>query len=117
MPTAGRRRGKLMGVSDVCSLWIPSRHIGVFIRWRVWCVGAEGRAGFFLRDAPAALAACRAQGAVADRWPQPLRGDGRECIESASETAPALRRATSAALAIRKIASALSLHLKRRQLA
>jgi CDP-4-dehydro-6-deoxyglucose reductase len=34
-------------VSEVCSLWIPSRHIGVFIRWRVWCVGAEGRAGFF----------------------------------------------------------------------
>ena len=37
-------------VSEVCSLRIPSRHIGVFIRWRVWRVwrvGAEGRAGFF----------------------------------------------------------------------
>ena len=28
-------------VSEVCSLWIPSRHIGGFIRWRVWRVGAE----------------------------------------------------------------------------
>jgi hypothetical protein len=39
------RRGHVQFVSDVCSLWIPSRHIDGFIRWRVGRVGAEGRAG------------------------------------------------------------------------
>ena len=70
MATAGRSRGALM-VSDVCSLPIPSRHIDGFIRWRVWRVGAEGRAGFFLRDAPAVLAAGRAKG------PSPSAGRSR----------------------------------------
>ena len=90
-----------------------------------WCLYplarvARGRRGprwTFLRNAPPALAACRAKGAVADRWPQPRHGNGRKCIEFASERAPALRGRPSAALAIRKIARALSLHLKGRRLA
>ena len=68
--------------SDVCSLSIPSRHIGVFIRWRVWRVGAEGRAGFFCvcTGGPGRLPG---QGAVAERWSQPRRGDGsRTCARS-----------------------------------
>ena len=90
LPTAGRAAASWW-VSDVCSLWIPGRHSDGFIRWRPWRVGAEGRAGFFTQ--------CRGgagrwpgQGAVAECWPQPRRGDGRAGIEFASETAPALRR-------------------------
>ena len=80
-------------VSDVCSLSIPSRHIGVFIRWRMRHVGTDGRAGLFCVCTGGA-GRLPGQEAVADRWPQPRRGDGRECIEPASERAPALRRAT-----------------------
>ena len=87
-----------------CSLWIPSRHIGGFIRWRVWRVGAEGRAGFFLRDAPAALAACRAKG------PSPTAGRSR-CVVMVARALNLLLKG-SAAPGDPKIASALNLHLK-----
>ena len=50
----------------------------------VGCVGgAERRAGFFLRNSPAALAAGRATGSIGDSWPQPRQADGsRTCARS-----------------------------------
>src|SRR5487761_635998 len=125
-------------VSDVCSLWIPSRHIGAL------SVGACGawapRAALDLLFARCTGGAgrWRGQGLVADQWPQPRHGDGRaciesaserfgrpwrsenrECIESTSESAPrcADLLVSRAREAIRKIASALNLHLKGRRLA
>ena len=64
------------GVSEVCSLWIPSRHIGVFIRWRVWRVGAEGRAGFLFAQFTGGAGRRPSYGVIADRWPQPRQADG-----------------------------------------
>ena len=90
-------------VSDLCSLWIPSRHIGVFIRWRVWRVGAEGRAGLFLRDAPAALAAGGAKGSSPT--------NGRSPTVMVARALNLLLKG-SAAPGDPKIASALNLHLK-----
>ena len=95
MPTAGRRRGELMGIGRLLALDSEPAHWCLYPLARV----ARGRRGprwIFLRNAPAALAACRAKG------PSPTAGRSRcvvmvaQCIESASETAPALRVATFA---------------------
>jgi hypothetical protein len=101
-------------VSDVCSLSIPSRHIGVFIRWRVRRVGTDGRAGFFCVCTGGA-GRLPGQGAVAGR------SRGVVMVASALNLHLKGRRLyagrPSAALAIRKIAGALNLHLKGRRLA
>ena len=103
---------------------------------------ARGRRGprwiYFLRDAPAALAAggakgssptngrsrgtvmvARALNSASERFGRPWRSENRECIESTSESAPrcADLLVSRAREAIRKIASALNLHLKGRRLA
>ena len=93
MPTAGRRRGELMGIGGLLAPDSEPAHWCLYPLARV----ARGRRGprwIFLRNAPAALAACRAKG------PSPTAGRSRcvvmvaSALKSASETAPALRVAT-----------------------
>jgi hypothetical protein len=88
MATAGRRRGKLMGIGHLLALDSEPAHWCLYPLARV----ARGRRGprwIFLRDAPAALAAGRAKG------PSPTAGRSR-CVVM--------------------VARALNLHLKRRRL-
>ena len=76
-PTAGRRRGKLMGIGRLLALDSEPAHWCLYPLARV----ARGRRGprwIFLRDAPAALAACRAKG------PSPTAGRSRCVVMVAS---------------------------------
>ena len=100
--------------------------------------GRAPRGIFFYARCTGGAGRWRGQGLVADQWPQPRHGDGRACIESASErfgrpwrsenreciecTSESAPRCADlfvsrAREAIRKIASALNLHLKGRRLA
>ena len=93
MATAGRRRGKLMGIGRLLAPDSEPAHWWLYPLARVARWAPRAALDFFcvMHGGAGRLPG---QGAVADRWPQPRRGDGRECIEFASETAPALRRAT-----------------------
>ena len=116
MPTAGRRRGKLMGIGRLLALDSEPAHWWLYPLARV-VRGRRGPRWIFLRNAPAALAACRAKG----RSPTAGRSRGVVMVASALNLHLKRRRLyagrPSAALAIRKIVSALNLHLKRRRLA
>ena len=74
---SGFRAGTVMALSvGACGAWAPRAALDFF------CVMHRRR---WPLAGPRAVAEC---------WPQPRRGDGRECIESAPERAPALRRAS-----------------------
>ena len=71
-PTAGRSRGKLMGLGRVLAVEISGRHLVVFIRWRRWAAPSAARDFLF--------AAIRRR-----RWPlAELRGDRRTLAAAAA---------------------------------
>ena len=79
-PTAGRRRGKPMGLGRLLALDSEPAHWCLYPLARV----ARGRRGprwiIFARCTGGA-GRWRGQGLVADQRPQPRHGDGRACIE------------------------------------
>jgi hypothetical protein len=107
MPTAGRSRGKLMGIGGLLAPDSEPAQWWLYPLARV----ARGRRGprwIILRDALAVLAACRAKG------PSPTAA--AVMVARALNLHLKRRRLyagrASAALAIRKSARALNLHLK-----
>ena len=135
--SAGRSRGKLMGIGRLLAPDSEPAHWCLYPlarvaggrrgpRWIYFCAMHRRRwplAGPRARRRPGrsrgTLMVARALNSASERFGRPWRSENRECIEFTSGSAPrcADLLVSRAREAIRKIAGALNSHLKRRRLA